>query len=115
MLVYDMANKLAKEIQDSAEYKEYKDLKDKVTADEQTKSLLKDYKKLQLEAQAAYLSGSEPSAESLDKLKKLGEVLMLNKDVTEYFSAEYKFQTLVGDVYNIIGKACDLGLEYLKE
>jgi cell fate (sporulation/competence/biofilm development) regulator YlbF (YheA/YmcA/DUF963 family) len=115
MLVYDTANKLAKEIQDCPEYKEYKQLKEKVMADEQTKLLLKDYKKLQLEAQAAYISGSEPSAESLDKLKKLGEVLTLNHDVTDYFSAEYKFQTIVGDVYNIIGSACDLGLDFLKE
>lgn len=115
MLVYDTANKLAKEIQESAEYKEYIGLKEKVMADEQTKSLLKDYKKLQLEAQAAYIGGSEPSAESMDKLKKLGEVLAFNHDVTDYFAAEYKFQTLVSDVYNIIGSACDLGLDFLKE
>jgi cell fate (sporulation/competence/biofilm development) regulator YlbF (YheA/YmcA/DUF963 family) len=115
MLVYDTANKLAKEIQECTEYKEYKELKEKVMADEQTKSLLKDYKKLQLEAQAAYLGSGEPSAESLEKLKKLGEVLTLNKEVTEFFAAEYKFQTLVGDIYNIIGKACDLGLDFLKE
>lgn len=115
MLVYDTANKLAKEIQDSAEYKEYKRLKEKVTADEQTKSLLKDYKKLQLEAQAAYISGSEPNSESMDKLKKLGEVLAFNHDVTEFFTAEYKFQTLISDVYRIIGDACDLGLDFLKE
>jgi len=115
MLVYDTANKLAKEIQESAEYKEYIGLKEKVMANEQTKSLLGEYKKLQLEAQAAYMGGSEPAAESLDKLKKLGEVLTLNHDVTDFFAAEYKFQTLVGDVYNIIGIACDLGLDFFKE
>lgn len=115
MLVYDTANKLAKEIQDSAEYKEYKELKEKVTANEQTNSLLKDYKKLQFEAQAAMMAGSEPNAESMDKLKKLGEVLAFNHEVTEFFAAEYKFQTLVSDVYNIIGNACDLGLDFLKE
>lgn len=115
MLVYDTANKLAKEIQESNEYKEYMQLKEKVMAVEQTKSLLKDYKKLQLEAQAAYISGSEPNAEAMDKLKKLGEVLTLNHDVTEFFSAEYKFQTLVSDIYNIIGNACDLGLDFFKE
>lgn len=115
MLVYDKTYELAKEIQDSEEYKEYSKLKEIVMADEKTKALLGDYKKLQLEAQAGYITGSEPSAEVLDKLKKLGEVLAFNKDVTEYFAVEYKFQTLVADVYNIIGNACGLGLEYLKE
>jgi cell fate (sporulation/competence/biofilm development) regulator YlbF (YheA/YmcA/DUF963 family) len=115
MLVYDKAHELAKEIQGSEEYREYKRLKEIVTADANTKPLLKEYKKLQLEAQAGYIAGSEPSAEVLDKIKKLGEVLIFNKDVTDYFAAEYKFQTLVADVYNIIGDACDLGLDFLKE
>jgi cell fate (sporulation/competence/biofilm development) regulator YlbF (YheA/YmcA/DUF963 family) len=83
--------------------------------DDNTKALLKEYKKLQIEAQAAYLAGNESSAESMDKLKKLGEILAFNHEVTEYFAAEYKFQTLIGDVYNIIGDACDLGLDFLKE
>lgn len=115
MLVYDKAHELAKEIQNSPEYKEYSRLKALVTVNEQTKSLLKDYKKLQFEAQAAYLAGNEPSAETMDKVKKLGEVLAFNSEVTEYFAAEYKFQTLVGDVYNIIGESCDLGLDFIKE
>ncbi len=115
MLVYDKAHELANEIKASAEYKEYSRLKESVTADDKTKALLKDYKKLQLEAQAAYLSGGEPGAESMDKLKKLGEVLAFNHEVTEFFTAEYKFQTLISDVYSIIGDACDLGLDFLKE
>ena len=83
MLAYDKAYELAKEIRSSEEYKEYQRLKSLVMADEQTKTLLKDYKKMQLEAQAGYLSGTEPSAELLEKIKKLGEVLAFNKDVTE--------------------------------
>ncbi|MGI5850436.1 MAG: YlbF family regulator [Christensenellales bacterium] len=115
MLVYDKAHELAKEIQSSENYKEYARLKELVTADEKTKALLKDYKKLQLEAQAGYLAGNEPSEEMMDKLKKLGEVLQFNKDITAFFAAEYKFQTLIGDVYNIISNACDIGLDFLKE
>jgi len=61
------------------------------------------------------LTGGEPSAETMDKLKKLGEVLQFNPDVSAYFAAEYKFQTVVSDVYKIIGDACDLGLDFLKE
>ncbi len=115
MFVYDKAHELAKEIQNCEDYKVYAKLKEEVTADEKTKALLKDYKKLQMEAQASYLTGKEPSEETMEKIKKLGEVLQFNKNVTEFFAAEYKFQTLISDVYKIIGDAVDMGLDFLKE
>lgn len=115
MFIYDKAHDLAKEIKNSEDYKEYTRLKEIVIADEKTKVLLDDYKKLQLEAQASMMSGGEPSEETMDKLKKLGEVLQFNPDVSGYFAAEYRFQTMVGDVYKIISDACDLGLDFLKE
>ena len=115
MMVYDKAHDLAKELQQCEDYKEYIRLKQIVTADDQTKSLLADYKKLQLEAQASMLSGGGPAEETMDKLKKLGEVLMFKPEVAQYFAAEYKFQTMISDIYKIIGDACDLGLDLLKE
>ncbi len=115
MQVYDKAHELAAEIKKSPDYAEYARLKELVTADAQTKSLLADYKKLQLEAQAGYLTGKEPDAETMEKLKKLGEVLAFNKDIAAYFVAEYKFQTIISDVYRIIGDACDMGLDFLSE
>jgi cell fate (sporulation/competence/biofilm development) regulator YlbF (YheA/YmcA/DUF963 family) len=115
MLVYDKVYELASELKKCGEYIEYARLKALVTADEQTKNLLADYKKLQLEAQAGYLTGREPEAETMDKLKKLGEVLAFHKDMTAFFAAEYRFQTLISDVYRIIGDACDMGLDFLNE
>ena len=115
MLVYDKAHALAEEIKKSDDYKEYARLKALVTADEKNRLLLSDYKKLQLEAKAGYIAGNTPSEEMMDKLKKLGEVLSFNSDMTAYFAAEYRFQTMVGDVYKIIGDACGLGLDFLSE
>ena len=115
MLVYDKAHELAAEIKKNEAYIEYVQQKELATADESTRSLLADYKKLQLEAQASYLTGKEPEAETMEKLKKMGEILAFNKDVTAFFVAEYKFQTLISDVYRILGDACDLGLDFLKE
>ena len=115
MFVYDKAHDLAKEIKQSVDYKEYARLKETVMSDEQTKSLLSDYKKLQLEAQASIITGKEPSEETMDKIKKLGEVLQFKPEVSAFFAAEYKFQTMISDVYKIIGDACDMGLDFLKE
>ena len=115
MYIYDKANELARLIQESAEYKAYKELKDKLYADDKTKALLTEYKKHQFEAQAAYLSGREPDAEAMEHLKKLGEVLQFNREVTEFFSAEYRFNTMIGDIYKIIGEACDIDLGLLHD
>lgn len=109
MYVYDRANELAKDIRDSEEFKAYKALKDQVYADETTKNLIKQYRSLQLEAQAAIMAGKEPGEELMDKTKKLGEVLAFNKIVTEFFAAEYKFQTVISDIYKIIADACEFG------
>ncbi len=113
MLVYDKAHDLANELKKCPEFLEYARLKEAVTADEKTKALLGDYKKLQLEAQAAYIAGSEVGEQTMEKLKKLGELLAFNHDVTAFFAAEYRFQTLMGDIYKILGEACDFGLDLI--
>lgn len=113
--VYDKANELASLIKQSEEYKEYSRVKDEVYEDEQNKRMIKDYKKLQFEAQAAYLTGQEPDKELMDKLQKMGEVLQFNPKITEFFAAEYKFNTLVSDLYKIIGDACDVGANMFDE
>jgi cell fate (sporulation/competence/biofilm development) regulator YlbF (YheA/YmcA/DUF963 family) len=115
MLVYDKAHELADQIKKSDEYRDYARLKELATADEKNALLIGEYKKLQLEAQAAYLAGGEPSGETMDKLKRLGALLGFNREVAEYLAAEYRLQTMVGDVYKIIGDACGLGLGFLSD
>ncbi|MBE5759157.1 MAG: YlbF family regulator [Clostridiales bacterium] len=115
MYVYDRANALAQDIKQSPEYKEYKALKDELYENATTKDLLKQYKKLQFEAQTQYMSGQQPSAELMDKIKKLNDVLVFNPKVNEFFIAEYKFNTLISDVYKIIGDACDIDTDFMKD
>ncbi|MEZ4357610.1 MAG: YlbF family regulator [Eubacteriales bacterium] len=113
MYIYDKANELASLIKESDEFTKYKQLKDKIYEDETTKSLVKEYKKLQFEAQASYMTGKQPENELIEKLKKVGEVLQFNNDVSEYFAAEYKLNTLIGDIYKILGDACDVSLDFM--
>ncbi len=115
MYIYDKAHELAAEIKKSPEFLEYKKLKDEIFADATTKDLVNQYKSLQIEGQAAILSGQQPGQELLDKLKKLGEVLAFNQKVTEYFAAEYKFNTIISDIYKIIGDASELNMGFLEK
>ena len=113
MYVYDRARALAEDIRQSDAYKAYKALKDEVYADESAKGLIRQYKKLQFEAQASMMTGQQPDAALMEKLGKTGEVLGFNPKVTEFFAAEYKFQTMISDIYKIIGDACELDMAFL--
>ncbi len=115
MNIYDKANELASQIKQSDEYKNYAKIRDEVFAEETNKGMIRDYKKLQFEAQAAYMTGKEPPAELMEKIQKMGEVLQFNPKITEYFAAEYKMQTLASDIYKIVGEACDIGSELFGE
>ena len=115
MYIYDRANALAQDIKESEEYKTYRALKDELFADESTKAMLKDYKKMQFQAQATLMAGSQPDAETMEKLQKLGEVLAFNPRVSEYFAAEYKFNTIISDIYKIIGAACDIEADIFQD
>ena len=115
MYIYDRANALAEDIKASSEYIAYKNAKDAVYADAGAKDLVMQYKKLQFEAQATMMAGKQPEPQTMEKLQKIGEVLSFNPAVSEFFAAEYKFQTLIADIYKIIGAACDFGTNFLSE
>ncbi len=115
MNIYDKAHELAREISSSDEYRKYKELKDELYQNEASRSLIKQYKKLQFEAQAQIMSGSQPGSETMDKLKKLGDVLQFNPKASEFFIAEYKLNTMISDIYKIIGDACDIDVDFMKE
>ncbi|MEG1771750.1 MAG: YlbF family regulator [Clostridia bacterium] len=112
-MVYDKARELAKLLGTSEEYKEYKKTQAKAYENETTKALLKDYHKMQLEAQAGVISGKKDD-ETMQKLQKIGELLQMNADASMYLIAEYQLHAMLGDVYKILGDAIDLDLGALE-
>jgi cell fate (sporulation/competence/biofilm development) regulator YlbF (YheA/YmcA/DUF963 family) len=115
MHIYDKANELAALIKRSEQFSLYKQLKDEVYSIDANKALLSEYKRLQLKAQSAYMTGDEPDQKSVERMQKLGEVLQFNENISEFLIAEYKFNTLVGDIYKIIGDACEIDMDIFKE
>ncbi len=111
-MVYDKANELARELGSCEEYKAYRAAREKAYASETTKALLKEYAQLRVRAQGALVSGQKDE-EAMERLQKIGEVLQLNRDASEYLIAEYRLNTMLGDVYKILAQAIDidLGLE----
>lgn len=111
-MVYDKAQELAAEIRASEEYAAYAAAKENIAAGSPTEALLKEYKRLEYRAQAALVAGEEDT-ETLEKLRRLGELLQMDKDASEYLIAEIRLSRLVGDVYRIVANAAGLDVSML--
>ncbi len=114
MNIYDTANTLAKELKENSDVKAYIELKTKLMEDETNKALLKKFKKLQFEAQTLVLSGGKLTPEKEEEIKKLSEVLQFNSEITEFLSKEYIVNTILSDIYKIIGQAVDIDLSFME-
>ena len=67
MYVYDEANNLAKAIQESKEYEEYKKAKEDIASNQELKAKIDDFEKIRYDLQAMAFQGKDDP----EKMKKL--------------------------------------------
>jgi|AntRauTorckE6833_2_1112554.scaffolds.fasta_scaffold00175_3 cell fate (sporulation/competence/biofilm development) regulator YlbF (YheA/YmcA/DUF963 family) len=115
MSVYDLANRMARQIKKSDEYKEYLKKREKVVSNEKTKEMLLDFQQEQMKLQAKQLSGEDLSEEEKEKLENLRELVELNSNLKQYLQAEYKVNVMLNDIQKIVFGDLDLGIEPEKE
>lgn len=105
MNIYDTANKLAYELKNSEEYKEYKKVKEEVNSNTDLKEKLENFEKARYEIQVAAIQGIEQDKEKATDMQKLYIELIRNETMKKYFDAELKFNVILADVNKIIGEA----------
>lgn len=105
MNIYDTANKLAYEIKNSEEYKEYKKLKEEVNKNIELKEKLDNFEKERYDIQIATIQGREQDKEKAVDIQKLYIELIQNETMKKYFDAELKFNVILADINKIIGEA----------
>lgn len=105
MKVYDEVNNLAKAIKESQEYLEYKAVRDELFADPDMKSKVEEFEKIRYEEQLLAMQGEEQSAEKMEKLKELYQILVQNDKVKDFFDKEVRFNVMMADVNKAIGEA----------
>lgn len=105
MDVYDTANRLAQEIQQSEEYIGYKKLKNTLMGNPDTKTKIEDFEKLRYEIQLMEYTGEEKNEEKNKKLQEMYAILVQDKQIKEYFDLEVKFNVMIADVNKIIAEA----------
>lgn len=105
MNVYDTANKLAYEIQQSEEYKGYKKLKETLMNNPDTKQKIEEFEKLRYNVQLMQYTGEGKDEEKTKKLEEMYAMLVQNSQIKEYFDLEVKFNVMIADVNKIIAEA----------
>ena len=105
MDVYDTANRLAGEIRESNEYKEYKKAKDEITSNPETKNKVSNFEKLRYEVQLLDYQGKGDSEDKNTTLQQMYAMLVQDKKIKEYFDLEVKFNIMIADVNKIIAEA----------
>lgn len=104
MYVYDEANNLAKAIQESKEYLEYKKAKEELNSDPEMKKKVDDFEKIRYDVQVMSFQGKEDK-EKMDKLQEMYNILNEDKKIKQYFDIEVRFNIMLADVNRIISES----------
>ena len=107
MNVYDTANNLAEEIRKSDIYLKLKESKEKLYSDPEKKKLIEEFENLKQEVQIMEVKKQNnqeiDEEDKKQKLAKLYNVLIENKDIKDYFDYEISFNKMMYDINKIIG------------
>lgn len=104
MYVYDEANNLAKAIQESKEYEEYKKAKEDIASNQELKAKIDDFEKIRYDLQAMAFQGKD-DPEKMKKLQEMYKILNGDKQIKNYFDIEVRFNIMLADVNKIISES----------
>ncbi len=105
MNIYDTANQLAQEIQQSEEYMTYKMAKEAINLNYELKSKIDEFEKARYEAQIVAIQTGKDDENKMKHVQELYGELIQNQEASRYFDAEMKFNILIADINKIIGEA----------
>ncbi len=104
MYVYDEANNLAKAIQESNEYLEYKKAKENLNSNPEMKQKVDEFEKIRYDVQVMSFQGKD-DPEKMKKLQEMYNILNGDKQIKEYFDMEVRFNIMLADVNRIISES----------
>ncbi len=113
MSVYDTANRLAREIKNTDEYKSYQEIREKILEDESTRDMLQEYMEHQMKVQSKRMSGEEITESEKQEAERLENLIDINSRAKKYIQAEYQMSQMLNDLQNILFGDLEIGI--LKE
>ena len=98
---------------ESTEYRAYQACYEAVKENDTLFHLIRDYRKLQIQAQAAAVAGNDTDLLQ-HKLQTMGELLQFDDTASAFLIAEYRLNHLLSEVYQILGDAVGVDLSILE-
>lgn len=105
MSVYDTATKLASEIRNSKEYRDFVDNMKQIKSDKNSEYLLSEYKKRAYSLQYSTMNSKKVDKKSLKKMEEIQNKIRNNERIYNYLLAEEKFNIMMDSVNKIIAQA----------
>lgn len=105
MNIYDTANKLAAEIKQSEEYKEYKKVREELNNLPEIKEKINKFSIARQEMQKLMIKGGTPVEEKATEIQNLYAELVQNEVAKRYFDLEIRFSVMITDINKIISEA----------
>lgn len=107
MGVYDTTTKLANDIRNSKEYKEFRKYMVEVKSDKETENLLKEYRLLQVELQKNAMNNKKMDKKSMVRLESVQKKVSNNKTIYNYLVSEQKFTTMMDSINKILANVME--------
>lgn len=105
MSVYNTATKLAGEIRNSKEYKDFIENMRIIKGDKNNEYLLSEYKKVGYNLQYATMNNKKVDKKSIKKLEDIQNKIRYNENIYNYLLAEEKFNIMMDSINKIIAEA----------
>ena len=105
--VYDLAHELVRSLKETDQFKDFMDAQRAIKANDQVYAMMNDFQQKSLEFQTKAMMGQEPDPDALDQTQKLYSIVMSDPLASSYFNAQMQLQTIIADIYKIIGEAVD--------
>lgn len=101
---YDKLHELARAIRDSETFGRVFQAKQRVESDASSLQMVQDFRRRQFELEAKQMMGQTITDSEQEMLRKLAEVIELNRDVREYLQSEFQLSMFFADVQKVLGE-----------
>lgn len=106
-MVYDTAKKLANEIKNSKEYKEFKKYMNEVKKDKESERLLKELKIAQVEIQNSMIENKPLDKKRMTKIERIQKDVSKNKKLQKYLECEIQFLSIMDNINRILAQSIE--------
>ncbi|MCX8075156.1 MAG: YlbF family regulator [Clostridia bacterium] len=112
MNFYDKIHELVRSFKETEEYNKYTELKDKIKQNENTYSMLRDFKEKQKQTQIEYINTGKLNEDSQRELQNMYISLIANEDIKKLFEYEIKLDVLLADMQKIVAEGIKEIIEF---